>query len=1074
VVVNVTAMNPASAGFLTVFATGQPVPATPNLHVTAKGATLANMVEVTLGTGGDISIFASMRSDVIVDLHGYVAPTALGGTGSGLYQALPSSLRICDTRLHNPSNLTGLAAQCNGHPLAARGHLAVTAAAKAFSVPLNAIAMVANVTAMAPSGAGFITLYPNGAVGPPAVSDLTYAAGQVISNRVIVKLGAGKLDVYSTQATNVTVDISGYYTAASATLSAATFIPEPAPLRICDTRAGNPSHLSGPAAQCNGTSNKGMPVGPGKTQPVQIGGQFAVPYGATAAVVNLTAVNPTQRTSLTVYPGAPRPPTPDLNLPVNGFQSNLVVARLSATGGLTIFNIGGTVNIMVDVTGWYLAVPAPPTALQGVPGLSRADLSWTMPAYAGTAPIQGYRVFEGTSAGKESSTPLNGALIPQTTLSYPVTGLTVGPTYYFTVKAVNALGNSVASNEVSVTPGPPLTWSAAGLAEQPVENWNAISCPTSDFCAAVGGSSGDAAVYQNNVWNTPQHVDSNPGATPLLDLVSCSSSNLCVAADPVSGNVFDYNGTTWSTVANPPSFSSPLVVVSCAAGAAFCMVADSLGNTFSSTDGADWSAPAHFPGDPTFLSGSLSCSSTTSCLALSGTSTVALAAWDGTGWSAGAALPPSVTGDDFLDAFSCASSTRCVALFSSGAATSMFTYDGAAWSSSTLPDGYGPDPTGPFACAPGGDCFASGSNGQNDNFFEYTGRSWSAAPSGTDASFQASAAPMSCGSAAFCVALIGDNNVNVFGGEGWTLVPWGGVNHAQAVSCATASFCAAVDSGGGYVTFDGTSWSTTPTSVHDAAHTAPGFFGLGAISCPAAGSCVAIDSAPTGGHSVWRYQGNAWSSSTADQRVLSDPFGPAAISCTPTGFCAAVSGAQASTFDPARGTWALADPSPDSSNTNLESVSCVSSSFCVAVDQFGSYTEWTGAVTGWSKVVSFDGAAFGASFESVSCLSSTLCVASGRDGNAEIYNGSLWSGPKPLDAGGLSNPSCAQLTATRPYCVVSGIQRAYYLEDANGTLTWSAAQSLPDNNGDLIRGVGCAPSMCVAIGAQNSAWKGTP
>jgi hypothetical protein len=51
VVLNVTAVNPASAGYLTGYSTGQPVPATPSFTMTAKGQPAANLVEVALGTG---------------------------------------------------------------------------------------------------------------------------------------------------------------------------------------------------------------------------------------------------------------------------------------------------------------------------------------------------------------------------------------------------------------------------------------------------------------------------------------------------------------------------------------------------------------------------------------------------------------------------------------------------------------------------------------------------------------------------------------------------------------------------------------------------------------------------------------------------------------------------------------------------------------------------------------------------------------------------------------------------------------------------------------------------------------
>ena len=67
-----------------------------------------------------------------------------------------------------------------------------------------------NVAAINPDGAGFITLYPCGSARPLA-SSLNFAAGQVIANNAIIPLGdGGKICVYSSQATNLIVDVTGF------------------------------------------------------------------------------------------------------------------------------------------------------------------------------------------------------------------------------------------------------------------------------------------------------------------------------------------------------------------------------------------------------------------------------------------------------------------------------------------------------------------------------------------------------------------------------------------------------------------------------------------------------------------------------------------------------------------------------------------------------------------------------------------------------------------------------------------------------------------------------------------------
>lgn len=72
-------------------------------------------------------------------------------------------------------------------------------------------------------------------------------------------------------------------------------------------------------------------------------------------------------------------------------------------------------------------------------------LSWTV----ATGSVTGYNVYRGTRAGGESPTPLVSGLAGR---SYTDTSATVGTTYFYKVKAVNAAGAGPASNEASAKP----------------------------------------------------------------------------------------------------------------------------------------------------------------------------------------------------------------------------------------------------------------------------------------------------------------------------------------------------------------------------------------------------------------------------------------------------------------------------------------------------------------------------------------------------------------------------------------------------------------------------------------------
>ena len=97
-----------------------------------------------------------------------------------------------------------------------------------------------------------------------------------------------------------------------------------------------------------------------------------------------------------------------------------------------------------------LTVTSPPTNLAATAADGSVTLRWVAPSNDGGSNVVGYRIFEGTSAGAESTTPVNGTLDPA--LSYVVNGLTGGTTYSFTVQAVNGVGPSASSNEASASP----------------------------------------------------------------------------------------------------------------------------------------------------------------------------------------------------------------------------------------------------------------------------------------------------------------------------------------------------------------------------------------------------------------------------------------------------------------------------------------------------------------------------------------------------------------------------------------------------------------------------------------------
>ena len=120
------------------------------------------------------------------------------------------------------------------------------------------------------------------------------------------------------------------------------------PCRLVDTRSA-PTPI-GPRT---------TPLGAGET--ITVNAQQAatpctgkIPTDASAVSLNVTAVNPTQQTFLTIWADGSRPLASSLN-PSAGSPPvpNAVTTELSATDTFQIYNDTGTVNVLVDVNGYY-------------------------------------------------------------------------------------------------------------------------------------------------------------------------------------------------------------------------------------------------------------------------------------------------------------------------------------------------------------------------------------------------------------------------------------------------------------------------------------------------------------------------------------------------------------------------------------------------------------------------------------------------------------------------------------------------------------------------------------------------
>jgi hypothetical protein len=343
VVLNLTAVVPSESTYLTVYPEGSARPAVASLNVSAE-ETLANLVTVPVGTQGGISIYNhSGNTNVVVDVEGY-------------YTASPQA-----TGLYNPVDpIRLLGTLSSGASIGAGVSTEVRVNSGTTGVPVDASAVVLNVTASTPTASGFLTVYPapsGGMSSPPTAANVNFSQGQTVGNRVIVPVGAnGQIEVYNhAGSARVDVDLYGYYTGSAGELGSA-FTPL-SPARFTDTRVGsNGSVLGADTSETFTFTSEG------------------IPSNATALVSNVTVISGPSAGYLTIYPvnDSSPPAAGDVNFPSDAISQNLSLAPLNS-GSTKIFNSSAVpVNIVIDAFG-YFAPPPPAVHVVANPASLPAD-----------------------------------------------------------------------------------------------------------------------------------------------------------------------------------------------------------------------------------------------------------------------------------------------------------------------------------------------------------------------------------------------------------------------------------------------------------------------------------------------------------------------------------------------------------------------------------------------------------------------------------------------------------------------------------------------------------------------------
>ena len=275
-----------------------------------------------------------------------------------------------------------------------------------------------------------------------------------------------------------------------------------------------------------------------------------------------------------------------------------------------------------------------------------------------------------------------------------------------------------------------------------------------------------------------------------------------------------------------------------------------------------------------------------------------LAHWNGTAWTNyTSTMAPNIGGNNLMEV-SASSSTDIWAVSNKG---HMLHYNGTAWSlSQSLA---GSPPLNSVYMNAFNDGWAVGGTGTNSGtIFRYNGTNWSAYNPGY--TIPNTLQGVYCMNASYCFAVGnrngGTNNINLWNGTKWTLMPTSGANASfRYVSCVDTTDCWAVGSSGGEIIY----WNGTTWTLQD--NNNPSLWG---VDCVDISHCWAVGYVLNGGK-----QANYWN----------------------------------------LGVWALYSPP---TTQRLTFVSCVTVSDCWASGYSGVLIHWSGGTNWGSPVTLVNGA----------------------------------------------------------------------------------------------------------------------
>ncbi len=385
-------------------------------------STVALNASLTGLSGGTTYYFRAVASNSAGTVNGAISSFTTSGTksASGLQFVAVTPCRVVDTR-----NATG---PFGGPEMGAGTSRTFNIPQSACNIPSTAVAYSLNVTVVPGGALNYLTMWPAGQA-QPNVSTLN-SDGRVKANAAITPAGTnGGVSIFVSNATNVILDIDGYFVPAG-TASALAFYPV-TPCRVVDTRTAT-GPLGGPSLGAN--SSRAFPV-----QSSSCG----IPSTAKAYSLNVTAIPHSTLNYLTSWPtGETQPNVSTLNSSTGAVTANAAIVPAGTSGEVSIF-VSDAADVILDINGYFAPPASGGLSLYTVAPCRVIDTRQIFPPFPGTLTVS----VQGSSCSPPSTAAayvLNATVVP--TGSFPYLTLWPAGESQPYVSTLNAYDGVITSN----------------------------------------------------------------------------------------------------------------------------------------------------------------------------------------------------------------------------------------------------------------------------------------------------------------------------------------------------------------------------------------------------------------------------------------------------------------------------------------------------------------------------------------------------------------------------------------------------------------------------------------------------